>query len=486
MNMNQGVTPNMEREIDLRQLFWAICWRWRMVLCWMIVMALVAGAAQYGRGIIYLHKSAEEIATAKATYDTLAANNIQERNDILRRLRDISTEMREQQDYLNNSIYMSIDPYNLAIAQQTYYVKTDYQIMPGMTYQDRDYTETIVNAYVRFLTSKNNLQSIAEKCNIELRYIDEIVGAWSNGQGMFTVRVISNDLADAESLFRLLDASIAAEEKQIEATIATHQLVKFSYSAYTEVNEDLADSQTQKKDALTNLRTQYADQTARYEALKEEYDNLQAPVSNMDGALKSSIKIAIVGAILGAVIACVIVCMQVAVSDRVYSADSLTQRMHLRILGAVPTDPAKISAMGKLDRKLRGRAGLSTATDAAGVYAAAASYLAGAYPEANTVLVAGGAEDAYIQTACEAFQANLPEKKFLPGGNVLSDADTIRKVGQCDLTVLVEHTGTSSYSSVIREAETIQNLKGTIAGALVMEDCASTSKAKTAAARHAK
>ena len=178
--------------------------------------------------------------------------------------------------------------------------------------------------------------------------------------------------------------------------------------------------------------------------------------------------------------------MQVAVSDRVYSADSLTQRMHLRILGAVPTDPAKISAMGKLDRKLRGRAGLSTATDAASVYAAAASYLAGAYPEANTVLVAGGAEDAYIQTACEAFQANLPEKKFLPGGNVLSDADTIRKVGQCDLTVLVEHTGTSSYSGVIREAETIQNLKGTIAGALVMEDCASTFKAKTAAARHAK
>ena len=99
-----------------------------------------------------------------------------------------------------------------------------------------------------------------------------------------------------------------------------------------------------------------------------------------------------------------------------------------------------------------------------------ASYLAGAYPEANTVLVAGGAEEEHIQAACEAFQANLPEKKFLPGGSVLTDADTIRKVGQSDLTVLVEHTGVSSYSGVIREAETVQSLKGTLAGALVIED----------------
>lgn len=473
-------------EIDLRQLFWAICRRWRMILCWMVAVALVAGAARVVMTVISLRENPEETATSQATYDALVTNNLQERSDTLRRLRDISTEIREQQDYLNNSIYMSIDPYNVAYAKQTYYVKTDYQIQPEMTYQNPNYTGTIVTGYIRLLTSKSNLQAIADKCSMEVRYLDEIVAVWDDDSGMFTIRVMADDLTEAEKILALMDDSIAAERKQIEATIYEHQIEKFSYNAYTDVNMELADSQTEKKDALTNLRTEYANQTARYEALKEEYKTLEAPVSDSNGVIKDGIKMAIVGAILGAVIACVIVCMQVAVSDRVYSADSLTQRMHLRILGAVPTDPAKISAMGKLDRKLRGRAGLSTATDAASVYAAAASYLAGAYPEANTVLVAGGAEDAYIQTACEAFQANLPEKKFLPGGNVLADAETIRKVGQCDLTVLVEHTGTSSYSNVIREAETIQNLKGTIAGALVMEDCASTFKAKTAAARHAK
>ena len=39
--------------------------------------------------------------------------------------------------------------------------------------------------------------------------------------------------------------------------------------------------------------------------------------------------------------------------------------MRLRVLGAVPADSAKISAMSKLDRKQRGRTGHSTATDTA-------------------------------------------------------------------------------------------------------------------------
>lgn len=470
MNMNQEVIPNKEREIDLRQLFWAICRRWRMVLCWMLAVALAAGAfkaVSSGRSL----RDTEETTTAQAIYETIVADNIQERSDILKRLRSISQEITERQAYEKNSYYMSIDPYNVAIANQTYYVyvKTDYQILPDMTYQNPDHTDAIVNAYVRVLTGESNLQTVAEKCDMELRYLDELVAAWSSGSGMFTVRVIARDLEEAEKILGLLDGGMAAAQEQIESTIDAHEITKLTYNAYTTVDMSLAQAQNEKKDVLTNLRTEYSDQTTRYENLKAEYSNLEAPV-NTDGVLKSGLKMAIVGALLGALIACGIVCVQVVVSDRVYSADSLTQRMHMRILGAVPTDPAKISAMGKLDRKLRGRAGLSTATDAAGVYAAAASYLAGAYPEANTVLVAGGAEDAYIQTVCEAFQANLPEKKFLPGGNVLSDADTIRKVGQCDLTVLVEHTGTSSYSSVIREAETIQNLKGTIAGALVLED----------------
>ena len=466
--MNENYVKD-QTEIDLRQLFWAICRRWRMVLCWMLAVAVVAGAFKAVSTARSL-RNTEEITAAQSTYEALVANNRQERSDILKRLRSISEEIAERQAYEKNSYYMSIDPYNVAVAEQIYYVKTDYQILPDMIYQNPDYTDAIVNAYMYVLTGESNLQPVAEKCDMELRYLEELVTVWSNGSGMFTVHVIARDMEEAEKILALLDGGVATSRELIESTINAHEITKLTYNAYTTVDMNLSQTQSDKEDALTKLRTEYADQTARYETLKEDYKNFKAPVSDSDGVLRGSVKMIVLGALLGAVIACCIVCVQAAVSDRLYSAGSLTQRVRLRILGAVPTDPAKISAMGKLDRKLRGKAGLSTATDAAGVYAVAASYLAGAYPEANTVLVAGGAEEEHIQAACEAFQANLPEKKFLPGGSVLTDADTIRKVGQSDLTVLVEHTGVSSYSGVIREAETVQSLKGTLAGALVIED----------------
>lgn len=466
--MNENYVKD-QTEIDLRQLFWAICRRWRMVLCWMLAVAVVAGAFKAVSTARSL-RNTEEIAAAQSTYEALVANNRQERSNILKRLRSISEEIAERQAYEKNSYYMSIDPYNVAVAEQIYYVKTDYQILPDMIYQNPDYTDAIVNAYMYVLTGESNLQPVAEKCDMELRYLEELVTVWSNGSGMFTVHVIARDMEEAEKILALLDGGVATSRELIESTINAHEITKLTYNAYTTVDMNLSQTQSDKEDALTKLRTEYADQTARYETLKEDYKNFKAPVSDTDGVLRGSVKMIVLGALLGAVIACCIVCVQAAVSDRLYSAGSLTQRVRLRILGAVPTDPAKISAMGKLDRKLRGKAGLSTATDAAGVYAAAASYLAGAYPEANTVLVAGGAEEEHIQAVCEAFQANLPEKKFLPGGSVLTDADTIRKVGQSDLTVLVEHTGVSSYSGVIREAETVQSLKGTLAGALVIED----------------
>lgn len=466
--MNENYVKD-QTEIDLRQLFWAICRRWRMVLCWMLAVAVVAGAFKAVSTARSL-RNTEEITAAQSTYEALVANNRQERSDILKRLRSISEEIAERQAYEKNSYYMSIDPYNVAVAEQIYYVKTDYQILPDMIYQNPDYTDAIVNAYMYVLTGESNLQPVAEKCDMELRYLEELVTVWSNGSGMFTVHVIARDMEEAEKILALLDGGVATSRELIESTINAHEITKLTYNAYTTVDMNLSQTQSDKEDALTKLRTEYADQTARYETLKEDYKNFKAPVSDTDGVLRGSVKMIVLGALLGAVIACCIVCVQAAVSDRLYSAGSLTQRVRLRILGAVPTDPAKISAMGKLDRKLRGKAGLSTATDAAGVYAVAASYLAGAYPEANTVLVAGGAEEEHIQAACEAFQANLPEKKFLAGGSVLTDADTIRKVGQSDLTVLVEHTGVSSYSGVIREAETVQSLKGTLAGALVIED----------------
>ena len=92
--MNENYVKD-QTEIDLRQLFWAICRRWRMVLCWMLAVAVIAGAFKAVSTLVSL-RNTEETATAQATYDALVTNNRQERSDILKRLRNISEEISER------------------------------------------------------------------------------------------------------------------------------------------------------------------------------------------------------------------------------------------------------------------------------------------------------------------------------------------------------------------------------------------------------
>ncbi len=470
--MNQENEQSTEQGIDLSQIFWGICRKWRMVLCWVIAAAVVVGAVKFALAVYSMNHS-QEAAIAEATYKALVANNKAERQATLNRLQDITEELDEQQKYQESSRYMQIDPYAVAVAKRTYYVKTDYQIMPGMDYQNPDYTSTIINSYVSLLTSESNLQAIGEKVDMELRYISELVGAWSSNSGTFVVRVISDSESEAARILGLMDEIVTASKTLVEAALDEHTVGKLSDSVYTTVDMGLLDRQQEKRDGLSALRTEFSKQSEHYEDLKDELLNIKKPTTDLFGALKSAVKMAIVGALLGLVIACVIVGIRMTVSDRIYSADALARRQGLRILGTLPADAAKVGSMKKFDRMLRGKAGLSTETDATGVYAAAMSFVATAYPEANTVLVAGGADEKSIRTACEAFQALLPEKKFLQGSRVSSDAETIRKVGECDLVVLIEHTGTSRYSDVSKEAETVKRLNHrneTVGGVLMLED----------------
>ena len=469
VEMNEHSKQSVTKEIDLAKLFWAICRKWKSILLWMVAIAIVGGAAKVGRSALSMRDS-DEVSLALSAYKMLVANNLQERIDCRHRMENLSLELKEQQEYVDNSRYMHIDPYNVAVAKATYYVKTDYEIMPEMTYQNRDYTDMIVNTYMEILTSESNLLVVCDKIDMELRYLQEIMSVWSDGYGTLSIQVISDSLEDSEKILRLLDDCVTNNKEKITATIDDHRIGQLTDSAYTTADLGMAQTQQAKKDMLTELRTQFSDEQERYKALTKESAQIEEPTYTVSAILKESIKAMIIGAILGAVIACCVIFSQVVISDNVYSADCLAERTRMRILGALPGDVKKIEKMSKLDLLLRRKEGLSTTTDTASGYSVAASYLAGICPNASTILVAGGAETEYIKNACEMFQAALSGKSFMNGDYILSDANTIRMVGQCDAVVLVEQAGVSRYTEVLKEIEVIQNLKGTIVGAVMIEN----------------
>ena len=81
--MNENYVKD-QTEIDLRQLFWAICRRWRMVLCWMLAAALTAGAFK-AVWTVRSQRGAEETAQTQPT----GTDILQAQKDALERLTEI-------------------------------------------------------------------------------------------------------------------------------------------------------------------------------------------------------------------------------------------------------------------------------------------------------------------------------------------------------------------------------------------------------------
>ena len=68
-----------------------------------------------------------------------------------------------------------MSPYDIYEARADIFIKTDYEIMPGMVYQNVDYTDTILQTYQSVMTSVAFLSHIAESTGIDVQYLQELI-----------------------------------------------------------------------------------------------------------------------------------------------------------------------------------------------------------------------------------------------------------------------------------------------------------------------
>ena len=61
-----------------------------------------------------------------------------------------------------------MSPYDVCESRIDMYVTTGYEIMPGMVYQNQDYTDTILQAYQGLLTSSAVMEDVAKSVGMQL------------------------------------------------------------------------------------------------------------------------------------------------------------------------------------------------------------------------------------------------------------------------------------------------------------------------------
>jgi len=496
MNENQ-TTYNHEEEIDLIQLAFSILHKYRQILMTVVICAVLAagfGLAKNAYSSYAEGKAAdsEDVAVAKSAaqqkYDeemlayreekTKHDTNVQQyQEELLENQQAIeSTKIKIQntQEYLDNSVLNTIDPYNVPVAQADLYVSTDYKIMPGMDYQNVDYTDAVLKAYSSLITNSETMDKVAKTVGMEERYLRELVSvSGDSSTRLLTIRAYGADEATANKILDALLVRMEDVRPTIQSTVGSHSIAQLTRTSTVSVMTWLRDNQQQNRDDLTNLQNQVTTLEAADRVLEQSIEDEQQALEAMELPEKpkeaGKLKMVILGALLGGVLACGVVVVKFLLDGMVYSASELNRSTGLPVLGALASDRTKKA--GKLDAKLYQMEGRPDGSADAEMLCLMAQTIRSRAPEAKNILVTGDLPADQLEALAAALQATEPLRgqSVTAAESILKAAATVPHVVAADAIVLAADCTVTRTDAVREQNEKIVRLGKQILGCIVYE-----------------
>ena len=462
------------QEIDLKDLMFAILRKWRTVL----VVAVVLAAALGGGKALQAFRASQDVETqteAKDAYGRELDSYTTAKESGEREIENISEDIQAQQTYMDESVLMKMSPYDVCEASADLFIKTDYQIMPGVVYQNADYTDSILQAYQSAVTSAALQENVAKTVSLEPQYLKELIsvkrGSFTSGMvadgtagyarytNLLTIKVRYSDKEKAQEILDAILLNVTGLQEQIAATIGPHTVSIVNQAVGATVDMDLAKQQKDARDQLTDLQQSLSDKEAALKALKEP----SAPSLGKSAVVKAGVKYAVLGGVLGVFVVAFCISAVFVMSDKVYAAKDIRRRYGLDLLGTVVASDKKL---GALDAWLAGRGVDKDAAKNGALLAANVENYAG---EHKKLLITGLVSEERLKDMAKVLQKKLEGYELTAGANMLEDADTLKKLPECEGVVLVEQTGVSSYADMTQEIEKIRSMGKAIVGCIVVE-----------------
>ena len=462
-----------EQEIDLKDLMFAVLHKWKGILLLAVIFAVLLGGMK-GLSAYKTQTDAGHIKEVQETYENDLKFYESSKDSYDREIENLVDNITKQEEYLENSILMNISPYDVCEAGADLFIKTDYQIMPGMVYQNADYTDTILQAYQSLLCSNSVLDDVAEKVGVDIQYLQELItvqrgnmvldgtdfGKFTN---LITVKVRHSEKKKAQEILDALLEKVEMIQGQINNSIGEHTVTVVNDGMSFFVDLKLSEQQQTEKDRLTTLRNSLDTKEKEAKELKEP----TAPASSVMAVAKSGVKYGVLGGVLGGFMSVFFVCVAFLMSDKVYAAKEIRSKFRIKVLGVLTAgDKKKAGAIDAWLNRLEGRGSGVEATREYELIAANIENLAG---DITTILVTGTVEADKINRVCDGLAENLKNIRIIVGDNLLRSAETLKKLPECEGVVLVEQSGKSVCGTIGQEIEAIHDLNKTVVGCIVFE-----------------
>ena len=459
LNRNQII------EINLKDLFFHILYRWRSILIAALIGALLLCGYQY-LSIKKIH-DAGKLTKEERQYqidlqqyrEDLASN----RNAI-----DVYSKLiQEQNDYLNESIYIKLSPQNVWVASNKYLIKVDqsvHDVLPqGSTIDQADSILPLYAAPLSEITDEDALKKAFETDKIE--YISELVTTITKTEdNTVTVYVLGDTKEMAQNGISLLHQQMEKLATGKAQTDVKYQLVLASENISRGITKelsgiiDLADKQQAL--AKTTEENQETLQKAR-----QKLDKLEA-----DGEPKEPgyhlVKMAVIGFILGAIILMFIYAIHYVLDGRLHNSRDISERYKLPIFGEFATS-GRIHSNKGLDRLLtRCELGKEALTD--DVIYDNISALINKKKEDRNILIVSTLPAEKVKTVKDALEKRLLDKQIGAQADLTHNSEAISKASEADAVIIVEAKNISRMKDIDRMAENLIISEAKVIGAIML------------------
>ena len=455
-----------EDEIDLKELFIFVLRRWRGIILCALVFAVLAGAYKGISGFMKL-QDAEYMENQRKTVEEAQQQYETQKELYEVQLKNLESEIRTLNEYRENSIYMNIDPFNEYHETVTYYISTDYQIMPGMDYQNINLAASILNAYTRRVQDFKLYGKALELLDQDVTVSDvkELVRVeQDNTNYMFTVTIVGPDEKIPQLLMDTVRKTVEDSRKDIETSIGKHSINEvMANSGYT-VDTVLSDNKIKFEDNLTKLHDALTKKQKAIDDLKKPSNELLS----RKNVIKQLLKFGMFGFVGGGFLSVAAICALFLFGDKMPRENELKGRYGIRVIGRYRKDNNKkvFSFVDSWIDKLEGIRGRKHNEEQ--TFRFAAANLEGSVAKGAKVMVVGTLDEDQLNKLCLELKKYTEDAFVLECGSIIEDPDAVKKLAKMDGVILAESEISSKESHFVKVLDLVKEKKKDIYGMILI------------------
>lgn len=462
-----------EKQISLRVMIFKILYNWRKIFLLAIIFAIICGCYKYVLEKRTMTNSNTAYEQNLKVYKDEFLRYEASKNSLESEISDIKTHIERQSKYNNSSLIMKINPFNEYVALLAFYIDTNYQINPNLTYQSKDKTNSIARAYYDTLNNGDIFAYLVNKLSYktEIEYLKEIISIWPDyDTDMLYVQIINKDEKSCEEIMNLIENKILLAKDKIVMSVGEHELIDIQKSIQSIIDISL---DTRQRTNIQNLNDYDLGLNEKKLALQQ----LTIPIKPIQYNIsyKNILRYTVIGAILGIFIEIFITILLLMMNNKIISGKDFRNLYNIKVIGNIQKDYSK-HLFGFVDRFFKKLEGMSSAMkdreEAIGVVCAnLKAILQVENLEEGCILFTGSICEEKIEEICKKIDAMFSDNntyKFQFASNINYSSKAISQLTNCDAIILVEEAETSTYNEIEKELEWIDDLNKKVIGVVIV------------------